>query len=146
MKGTAKQTALRLLARREHSRAELYLKLKQREFEVDDITVLLDDLAEKQYQSDERFANSYARMRLEKGYGPIRIRQELVEKEVHADLIDQALKGIDWFEAAHLVRQKRFGLASPEGYQEKAKQMRFLQYRGFSSDQIKQAVVAECSI
>lgn len=89
--------------------------------------------------SDQRFAEVYARGRFERGYGPLRIRAELRERGVGSDLAEQMLAGLSrsWVESAGRQRSKRFGCHLPSGYRERAKQKRFLQQRGFSSDQIQ---------
>jgi regulatory protein len=92
--------------------------------------------------SDERFAESYLRFRRNKGHGPIRIKQELKQRGVSDDIIaaivieDEA----EWFDLACTVREKRFGKAFPESVTERAKQQRFLQYRGFNHQQLKHAL------
>ena len=143
-KSTPKKIAIGLLSRREHSRAELVTKLKKREFSEEEISGALDELAELGYQSDQRFAESYVRMRVQKGYGLQRIHQELLEREVAPALIEQASSDVLWGDMARLARQKRFGLGVPDEYAERAKQMRFLQYRGFTAEEIRQALFDEC--
>jgi len=135
----AYQLAIKLLARREHSRLELFHKLKARGFESGDIENLLDELAAQNFQSDTRFAEAYVSMRKQKGYGPIRIQQELHEKGISDEITSQFLNTHDenWQMLAEQVRIKKFGQDPPETFEEKAKQMRFLQYRGFTHDQFK---------
>ncbi len=73
-------------------------------------------------------------MHLDRGHGPVRIRQELKQKGINETVISQALEEAnpDWFALAESTRIKKFGDASPEGRKEKARQIRFLQYRGFA--------------
>lgn len=135
------QKALRYLAYREHSRRELEQKLQG--FDPDLIDAVLDDLAARDYQSDKRFAESYTRYRIHKGYGERYIRQILKQRGVQNDIIHYVLTDYQhtWFELAVKVQQKRFHTLpdNPKAY---AKQMRFLQYRGFSSEQIYHALNA----
>ncbi|HIL93525.1 MAG TPA: regulatory protein RecX, partial [Cycloclasticus sp.] len=85
-----------LLARREHSQRELRQKLKAKGFDEDDIDLLLEELSEKNWQSDERFAESYSRSRLLKGFGPVRIQYELKERGVNA-VVDEVFEHApDW--------------------------------------------------
>jgi regulatory protein len=135
------ERAVGLLARREHSAAELKSKLAQADFDTDEIDELLERLVAANLQSDERFAENYLRYRSQRGYGFQRIRQELKERGVATELISQAHEQseIDWFSLAVSVRCKRFGEQEPEDYKERAKQQRFLQYRGFTHEQITES-------
>ncbi|MFW5450016.1 MAG: regulatory protein RecX [Methylophagaceae bacterium] len=140
-KQSLKQRAMNLLARREHSIAELTTKLLKAEFEPDDINNIISKLTESDLQSDSRFAENYLRYRSNRGFGSQRIRQELKQRGVMVDIINAALKGadIDWFSLAMIVRCKRFGEQSPDDYKDRAKQQRFLQYRGFTHEQITES-------
>ncbi|MBM4195941.1 MAG: regulatory protein RecX [Gammaproteobacteria bacterium] len=127
-----------LLARREHSRAELREKLAAREYAAAEIDAALDRLTGEGLADDDRFVTAYVSSRIRRGYGPIRIRAELVERRVASDLVASALAGIDDWEArARDVRRRRFGEAAPTDYVERAKQSRFLEYRGFTAAQIR---------
>jgi len=135
------ERAVGLLARREHSAVELKMKLSKADFDGDEIDDLLVQLAEANLQSDERFAENYLRYRAQRGYGFQRIRQELKERGVATDIIDSALEqsDMDWFSLAATVRCKRFGEQEPQDFKERAKQQRFLQYRGFTHEQITES-------
>lgn len=130
--------AMNLLARREHLRQELVLKLGKRfgADAADEITAVLDDLETENLLCDQRFAGSYIRQRVGKGYGPDRIRQELRQKGVASELLDIAMDeaDVDWVERAAQVRLKKFGPTPPADFQEKARQLRFLNYRGFGGE------------
>lgn len=135
-----KNTAMDLLSRREHSRLELFRKLKTREFDEESIEKILDELNNAGWQSDERYAEVYVQMRANKGYGPIRIRQELIERGISTEIINLFLESDKsyWQQLANSVRIKKFGNAEPEDFNERAKQLRFLQYRGFAFDQMQE--------
>lgn len=135
----ARDAALRLLARREHSRQELVLKLGARGFQKQDIIEIIDHLADEGLQSDARFAESFTRYRINRGQGPLRIRAELQQRGVSKELITAALNSedADWLELAEEQRRKRFGQSIPETATEQARQQRFLHYRGFSSEDIR---------
>ena len=75
-----------MLARREHSRRELTQKLTEKSFEKADIEELLNEFVALNWQSDQRFAESYSRSRLRNGYGPIRIQYELRERGIELDI------------------------------------------------------------
>lgn len=127
-----------LLARREHSLAELRLKLADREFPPEDIEAALTALAREGLVSDERFLEAFIAARIRKGQGPIRIRAELRQRGIDAATIDAALDAAhDWCALARAVRAGRFGGTSPVDVRERARQSRFLEYRGFTSGQIR---------
>ena len=92
--------------------------------------------------SDDRFAENYLRMRVEKGYGPMRILAELKDRGVDEELIANLLRGcaVDWNEQATAARRKHFGACSHRDFKERARQARFLQQRGFSADQVRAAL------
>jgi regulatory protein len=133
-----RQRALALLARREHSAKELISKLRVRGYDEISVLSVVEALAKEGLQSDRRFAEAYIFSRIEKGYGPVCIRQELRERGIQDDLINLHLdlRGPEWRQRAAQVREKRFGREFPANFRDKAKQMRFLQQRGFSAEQI----------
>lgn len=132
-------TALRLLARREHSELELRHKLATRQFGDDLIDTVVTELAAQGLLSDRRFADAYVRGRFERGFGPLRIQSELRERGVATDLVAETLAELSgaWLDSAARQRNKRFGTGLPEDARERARQMRFLQQRGFTGDQIR---------
>ncbi len=131
--------ALAMLSRREYSEHELKSKLAQKFSSLPNlIDCVIDGLIELNYLCDQRYAESYIRARSQKGFGSIRIRQELREKGVMSTLIENAFSesSIDWYEQARAVRQKKYG-EEPKDLKEKAKQQGFLRYRGFDSEVIQ---------
>ncbi|PHQ24757.1 recombinase RecX [Marinobacter guineae] len=140
----ARATALRLLARREHSRMELSLKLRQRKVPGDIIESVLDEYEGEGWLDDNRFADIYARQRMDLGYGPLRILGELQQRGVHSspDCLEE-MTDEDWNQKAIGLREKRFGLADlSEDWNEKVRQARFLNRRGFSASQVECALEA----
>jgi len=135
-----RRRALDLLARREHSRLELERKLRTREHHEAVIAAVLDQLEADSLLSDRRFAESFVRARIARGQGPNRIRMELIERGVAE--CDQALSeaGCDWSRLARATRGRRFGAEIPADWADRAKQARFLEYRGFTADQIHNAL------
>ena len=126
------QSALGMLARREHSQLELRQKLTQKDFEQDEIAKAIDTLVNQGYQSDERFTEAFIRLRHQQGKGPLKIAVELKQRGIeHYDL-----SVFDFFELASAVREKKFGTEMPDNYNDRAKQQRFLLSRGFSFEQI----------
>ena len=138
-------TAQNLLARREHSALELEHKLKLRGYEQEAIDNALSKLAADGLQSDTRFSESYVAYRMNRGYGPKRIALELKERGIEQNIIDQFITDNDkiWNEKALDVKAKKFGKNTAKDWQEQAKQMRFLQYRGFTSEQMKYGIESE---
>ena len=123
--------ALRLLARREHTRQELDRKLSPHAGSSEDLKGLLAGLRQKNQLSEERFAEERAR-RLSRKYGAARIRQDLKAKGVSEELIERVSPADELGRArAILERKYRVPASSRE---ERAKRMRFLQSRGFSSE------------
>ena len=127
------------MARREHSRKELRQALRIKYPDAGSLVEdLLDELVTADYLNEHRFTEAYIRYRRERGYGPLRIGLELEARGVSAELIEQLLDMQDsvWQEKLAQVRQKRFGSTIPKEMAEKARQIRFLQYRGFELCQI----------
>ncbi len=134
---SARAVAMDLLSRREHTRRQLFDKLRSRGFDESEISEALERLAGEGLQSDERFAEAWVYQRSQKGYGPLRIRRELAERGVADALIETALEtGFDWDASMRAQRQRRFGTALPDDYRERMKQARYLQNRGFSADAV----------
>ncbi len=140
----ARKKAMDLLARREHGRAELERKLIAAGFSAIVAADALQQLAEEGLQSDRRFVESFVQSRINQGKGPLRIHADLGQRGVDPGLIDDVLgaAGEDWFALARSARQKKFGRSPPTDFRDKARQMRFLQYRGFEPDQVQAAVSA----
>lgn len=128
--------AMNLLARREHSCKELQQKLRKRFPDADLVSTELQRLAEEGLQSDSRYAESFVRQRAGRGYGPVRVRQEMRERGIgDGDIaLAFAAAAIDWREQAAAVYRKKFGAAEPGDMKERARRARFMQYRGFRED------------
>ena len=129
--------ALRYLAQREHSRAELARKLGPHAESEEELQALLDALAAKRQLSDERYADSRSHQ-LEKKYGSARILQDLKAHGVDAELARQAAaaaRGGD-LERARQIWRRKFR-APPASREDRARHMRFLQSRGFSFEVIR---------
>jgi regulatory protein len=143
----ARKKAMDFLARREYGHNELISKLESRGYLPDVATEAVDRLAGQGLQNDERFVENFLQSRVKQGKGPLRIGQELSQRGLKAGLVDQVLGAADtdWFELASDVRTRKFGDQVPGEFEEKARQMRFLQYRGFNSEQIRFAVAGNRS-
>lgn len=136
--------ALRLLARREHGRRELYGKLTRKGLNPEAVDRVLDALESAGSLSDERYAQGFVRERLERGWGRDRIYAELMQRGITETLAEAALEEQsgreDWRERMEAVRRKKFGPDKPGDYEQRARQARFLQYRGFPMDQIRSLI------
>jgi len=133
--------AIGLLARRDFASGELRRKLASHGYEQHAIAEAVAELVEGGLLNDARYAEHYVSYHADRGEGPLRIEAELKAMDVPEPLIDAALAaGPDWKARAREVRIRRFGLEVPESWPQKAKQGRFLQYRGFSSDHIRAAL------
>jgi regulatory protein len=142
-KSDLRRRALDLLARREHSVAELRGKLISKGVADDDVlTAVLEGLVTDGLLSDHRFAESFIRARRERGQGPLRIETELRSRGVAGDVIESLLdiKEAGWRSAAREARRKRFGDPVPSAFSERARQARFLRTRGFSEEQVRGAL------
>ena len=127
-----------LLANREHSHAELARKLTARGFDAAAVDETLAHLAKTGLLDEGRLAEAYVAERLHKGFGPLRIRQELRGKGLADDLIAPHLRldDGDWLGFIAAAHDKRFGPAASGDAKERARRGRFLEYRGFPADLI----------
>ena len=137
----ARLSAMNLLARREYSRGELRIRLV-RKYPSALVETVLDRLVEEKLQSDERFTGSFVRVWQQKGYGPMRIRQELRAREVDETLVEAYLDidGEQWQEGAFRMLQKKFGSENTGDRLLELKKMKYLQQRGFSYQDIRNAM------
>lgn len=137
---TLRERTLGLLARREHSRAELMRKLETAGFAREDIAPLLDEFETKNWLSDQRFAESYVADHRARA-GSIKLAYDLRQRGVSDSIIEGVLSDNrdSEFERARTVWQKKFG-AAPIDMTDKARQMRFLQSRGFTPEVIRRAI------
>jgi regulatory protein len=135
----ARQVALKLLTRREHARGELREKLVAKGCTDAVAEEVVSRLESERLLSDDRFVESFLAARRARGYGPVRIREELRQRGVADETIGRWLNmnGREWRDDLKAVRRKKFGAKMPKSYSERAKQARFLQYRGFTADQIQ---------
>ncbi len=133
------------LARREYAQTELIRKLADKGYDRDIAAQAVQKLSDERLQSDERFAEAFVQSRINQGKGPVRIRLDLGQRGVVDTLIEDAIGAspVDWTALAREVRQRKFGAGLPADFKAKARQMRFLQYRGFEQDQVQAAFRGE---
>jgi regulatory protein len=127
---------MRYLARREHSREELKRKLASHVEEGDDVEAVLDELAAKGWLSDARFAEQAIRSKSRR-YGPVKLAHVLRAKGLDDDAIAAGFRAAGHEGEANLesVWKSRFR-AAPADERERARQVRFLQGRGFRIDDV----------
>ena len=139
---TVRTAALALLAGRDFGRTELARRLAKRGYPAAVVTVVVEGLVAERLLSETRFVEQFIRQHAGRGHGPVRIRAELRERGVPEAEVETGLEaaGEDWAAIARDVRRRRFGSPPPVDYAERARQARFLQYRGFSADHIRAAL------
>lgn len=133
--------AVALLGRRDFCSGELRQKLESAGYDAERVAAAVEELVAGKIVNDARYAQNYVAYHAERGQGPVRIGADLKSLDLPSEIIQTALdSGPDWGQRAREVRIRRFGLAEPQTWSQKAKQGRFLQYRGFSSDHIRAAL------
>lgn len=136
--------ALALLARRDWLTGELSTRLQSSGCEPQATAMVIADLVRERLLNDVRYTERYVASRAERGQGPLRIAADLASLGAPPELIEAAVEsGPDWRALAVGVRQRKFGVIPPDSRAEQARQARFLQYRGFSSDHIRAATGAD---
>jgi regulatory protein len=136
--------ALILLARRDWLTGELGAELLAAGTDPQATAGVIAELVRERLLNDGRYVEHYVASRAERGQGPLRIMADLGSLRVPRELIEAVLEaGPDWRALAGAVRRRKFGVAPPDSMAEKARQARFLQYRGFSSDHIRAATGAD---
>jgi regulatory protein len=135
----ARKKAMDYLARREYGQRELERKLVSAGFDQEVAVTAVSQLRTDGLQDDRRFAEAFARSRVNQGKGPVRILLDLGQRGVASQLVDEVLAemSVDWFALAIEVRHKKFGSVLPTDFKDKTRQMRFLQYRGFEQSHIQ---------
>jgi len=140
----ARAVAMTLLARRDFASRELREKLEAQGFAPAAAAQAIADLTRAGLLNDGRYAQNYVAYHAGRGQGPLRIAAELRRSGLAANLIEAALEtGPDWSALARKVCRAKFGQQAPDSWTERARQARFLQYRGFSSDHIRAATDAD---
>ncbi|HCA9777897.1 TPA: recombination regulator RecX [Klebsiella quasipneumoniae subsp. similipneumoniae] len=142
--------AIRILAMRDHSEQELRRKLAapvMRKNGPEALDVTPEELEqvvawciENRYLDDNRFVGQFIASRSRKGYGPARIRQELSQKGIARQAVEQAMRecDIDWVSLARAQAQRKYGEPLPSAFAEKVKIQRFLLYRGYLMEDIQE--------
>lgn len=138
----ARHSALRLLARREHSQYELRRKLKARGYGEPLVDELLAELITERLLSDARYAEAMVTNRASRGYGPLRICMELRDRGVAERIVDKVLQEaeVDWDERLRHTYDRKYGEITVESFKVWASRAQFLNNRGFSVDAIRRVI------
>lgn len=138
-----RERALSMLARREHTRAEMMRKLSPYAESPEQVEQLLDALAARGWLSEARFAESRANT-LARKFGSRKIEYDLRSRGVSAEVVEQTVERALAQELARCraAWQKKFGVL-PQGAAERGRQMRFLAGRGFSAEAVRQVLKTE---
>ena len=140
----ARLAALTLLAGRDYAPQELSERLRGRGFAAPLVELLVGELVAQGALNEARYAEHYIAAHAGRGQGPVRIGAELRKRGLGAELIEAALAARDdWAQLARRLCRAKFGPEPPASWREKARQMRFLQYRGFSADHVRAATGAD---
>ena len=135
---TLQPYALRLLARREHSRLELKRKLLRKQFPADLIASTLEELAAQGWQDDLRFAQSYTNAGIAQGDGPLKLQAKLQQCGVSEAIIAAVLPTDTAFWQEQIERKwRRKCPFSTTDFARRTKAIRFLQSRGFTLEHIR---------
>lgn len=132
--------AFAVLTRKEYAKAELIEKLCLYAENRDEVLELVDELSRENYQSDQRVAETLLSSQKRKGKGPNQIKMKLKSKKIDTALIIDELKETDWVQQAYELKLKKYGPEVTKDPKIKAKQIRFLMYRGFEMDAIMKAI------
>lgn len=138
----ARGTAIGLLSRRDYSRGALKGRLTEAGFETGAAEAAVSELEDERLVNDDRFVEAAVASRIARGHGPLRIALELRHLGIAAALIATAVdsRSTDWAARAATARQRRFGPDVPTGPAERARQARFLLYRGYTGEQVRAAL------
>lgn len=132
-----------LLARRDYSSQELIKKLSSRYADRSLVEEQVDKLTAENLQNDQRYVDNFVRSRIRKGQGPVRIINELTQKGIAKALALHIFEelAVDWEQVVIEVSKSKYGSTQPRDDKEKAKRVRFFQYRGFEFEQIRQVIM-----
>lgn len=138
-------TALAWLGKQEYSQAKFRRKLEQFEATDEQIAAVIEEFTSHNWLSEQRYCEGFVRARIRKGQGYIRIRNDGRVQGLDEDTLKQALEAseADWFELARQTYEKRYGESQIKDLKEKAKRLRFMQYRGFTMEQVSYAMTQD---
>jgi regulatory protein len=134
--------SVRYLSHREHSTLELKQKLLLKTDLIDTVNLVIEELIEINYLNDRRFSEVYVRSKVNRGFGPSRIAYALKSKGISSEMATEAIQqsDIDWYALAIKVASKKCTSRKIKHIKERTKIQAFMQYRGFTFDQIQTAL------
>lgn len=138
-------TALAWLGRQEYSIAKFTKKLKDNHASDEQVQNIVEEFCARNWLSEQRYCEGFVRARIAKGQGKIRILNDGRGHQLDSDILNEAIdtQEVDWFELALGTYVKRYGSGTQVksmDIKEKAKRMRFMQYRGFTMEQVDYAM------
>ena len=137
----ARAAALDALSRRDHAAEELRRKLHEKGYDAAVVAPLLDALRDQKLLDDRRYTENFVAYHAARGQGPLRVRAELRRHGLQGILVEECLDAFpDWVAQLRSARHKKFGAKLPDSLTERQRQVRFLNYRGFTSAQIRTAL------
>jgi regulatory protein len=137
----ARVAALNALARRDYSTEDLRLKLLEKGYDASVVLPLLDALRGEKILDDRRYLENFVAYHAARGQGPLRIRVDLRRHGLQGPPVEEYLDAYpDWIRLLEKARLKKFGAKPAKNYADKQLQARFLNYRGFTSAQIRMAL------
>jgi regulatory protein len=137
----ARIAALDMLARRDHSSTELARRLVEKGYDKAVAGEVIGRLLNEKLLDDARYIDNFIRSHAARGQGPLRVRAELRQMGLVGPPVEDAVAAYpDWLAQARAARVKKFGTPLPATAAERARQMRFLGYRGFMSAQVRGAL------
>lgn len=133
-----KKDCLHLLTRREHSQKQIEQKLVVKGYQREQVSAVINNLTEQNWQDDTRYAESYLNMRSQKGFGPVKIAYELRQQGVDKAKVDELInaKKADWTELLQQLYRRKFANPTISDNAERSKRIRFLSQRGFPNSMI----------
>ena len=137
----ARVAALGALARSDHSAGDLQRKLLEKGYDAGVIAPLLDALRAEKLLDERRFTENFVMYHAARGHGPVRVRADLFRHGVEVTLVEECIGAYaDWIAQLRKARTKKFGAPLPGSHTDRQRQARFLNYRGFTSAQIRTAL------
>lgn len=136
-----RKSALQYIARRDYCSSELRAKLRQHGYDPDTAATVVSALEQDRIIDEEKYIENFIHAQASRGQGPSKISSKLRSLGLRHELVGRLIEETqDWVAHARTVRKKKFGSTLPWVHGDKVRQMRFLQYRGFTSAQIRQAL------
>ena len=137
----ARLAALDSLARRDRCSGDLHRKLVEKGFDLVVAAEVVERLVSEKLINDARYVENFVAFHADRGHGPIRVKAELRQFGLPADLVREAIDAYpDWLAQLRKAHQKKFGTQPPTHYADRQRRTHFLSYRGFTGAQIRMAL------